>query len=585
MIFHALLHTVRNHDQSVEKKEISYKGVIMKSLGSFFSVVTGLFLFVGSGQFTYGVRASDLSPDIHVFEGTIQTMIHCDIDGSVEEHDFLVLRNGHEIWLEMIYPSPEARVANTSDGKTVPVPDVFGEVKVAGTLVDHQINVRRVDIVSTGIQPFGSTTIGLGEKSVAAVCIGFSGNPFTFDKDDVWEAIFGEGQSMKSFYKEASFGGFTVVGIENPEGDVLGPFNLSYSGCDAAGGYTNAAAAARDAARDAGHPIDEYDKVLHIFTLNGQGCPGGGVGGGNYANIFVDLRGMWDYGTHEVGHTLGLGHASSSKNCSSRSGDVITYGGSCEHDEYGDMTDIMGGRNFMFCSYHMERLGWLPEENSKTLERSERVYLWAINRPANGIQALYAESNNNLFHFEFRRQLGFDKRLEDDLVDGILVRTCQMGRGNPHIIDMTPGSSTRNDFLDAALGVGCTFKDDNLEVTTVEITDEYAVVDVVINGEVVSTDQQIDGRGTPLHNKRISFAVKSKGLQHIIDLPLNDAGKLRHVVIVDPAGHQIRKFVNPEKNLVWDGLTENGTKVGPGVYILLFGCDAATISATAVITR
>ena len=114
------------------------------------------------------------------------------------------------------------------------------------------------------------------------------------------------------------------------------------------------------------------------------------------------------------------------------------------------MTDIMGGRNFMFCSYHMERLGWLPEENSKTLERSERVYLWAINRPANGIQALYAESNNNLFHFEFRRQLGFDKRLEDDLVDGILVRTCQMGRGNPHIIDMTPGSSTRNDFLDAA---------------------------------------------------------------------------------------------------------------------------------------
>lgn len=541
-------------------------------------------LFAGFGPFISEANASDPEQAVQVFKGTIQVMIHCDIDGSVEEQDFLVINNGHETWLEMIYPSPEARVANTPDGKTVPVPEVFGEVKVTGSLVDYQINVRRVDVVSTGIQPFGSNKIGLGEKSIAAVLIGFSGNPCTFDKDDVWEAIFGEGQSMKSFYKEASFGGFTVVGIENPEGDVLGPFNLSYSGCDAAGGYANAATAARDAARDAGHDINAYDKVLHIFTLNGQGCPGGGVGGGNYANIFVDLRAIWDYASHEVGHTFGLGHASSSKNCSSRSGEVVTYGGSCEHDEYGDMTDIMGGRNFMFCSYHMERLGWLPEKNSKTLERSERVVLWAINRPANGIQALYAESRNNLFHFEFRRKVGFDKRLEDKLVDGILVRTCQMGRGNPHMIDMTPGSSTRNDFLDAALGVGSTFKDDGLEVTTVEVTDEYAVVDVMINGEVVSAHGKIGGDGN-LRSHRTYFTIKNKGTVQPIALPLVNANNVQEVSILSPSGRTVQKLKDLKGNLVWNGRSKDGTPVRPGVYILKFSCGIKTVTAAAVITR
>ncbi|MBN1127926.1 MAG: hypothetical protein JXA71_03005 [Chitinispirillaceae bacterium] len=544
-----------------------------------FPVLALFFLFICFCVLLTPAEAKDGSPDTKVFTGTIQIMIHDDIDGTVAEHDYLMLESDKDNWLRMTYASPNDRVAHVKGGKTVSVSDVFGEVKVTGALVDNELHVQHIDLISSETKSLSSGAPGPGTKKIAAVLIGFSGKPFAYQNNEVRDAIFGEEtRSMDAFYEEASFGEFDVVGIENPDGDVLGPFNLSYSGCDAAGGYTQAATAARDAAEAAGHPIDEYDKILHVFVVGGAGCPGGGVAGGRYANIFVDLRAMWDYGSHEMGHCFGLGHASSSKDCSTRSGNVVTYGGSCTHDEYGDMSDIMGGRNFMFCSYHMERLQWLPAANSKTVTRSERVILWAINRPISGTQSLYASSQSNKFHFEFRRKVGFDERIETGLVDGILVRHIS-GR-NPHIIDMTP----TNDFRDAALRVGSTFKDENLEVTTVEVNDQYAVVDVVIDGDPVSVHPNAGGDGVRL-SERAYFAIKMNGTTQLIALPLVDAANVRDISIMSPSGQTVQKLENLKGNLVWNGVSRDGSKIRSGVYIMKFNCGSKAIARTTVITR
>ena len=513
-----------------------------------------------------------------VFQGTLQVMTHDKIDGTVEY--FHELQIGNDRWVRLEYPTADSRTLYSRTGERIKFDTFRREVKVDGTLRDGRIYVDRLTESSRSRfsapplpepEPY---TGGKIEKTALQIVIWVGGNGL--DPDDAHHAIFGEtGTTTNAFYDEGSYGTFKLVGINDPGGDT---YRADVSSC------SNAKSLARNAANQAGFPVSDYDVVLHTFPSGT--CGSGGVAGGRDAHVYVSLRQLWDFGAHEIGHCNvlggGLGHASSVPNGTSASGNTVTWNGSTSRDEYGDQSDIMGGRNFQFCSWHIERAGWLPEGNRLDLTESRRVTLLPINLPGSGVQSLMVpRSSSQYFHFEFRRPVGFDQNVGSGLTDGVLVRVAgePNRRSNPLILDMTPG----NNFRDAALREGRTFRstqgDDDLEVTVVEVTDEHAIVDVIIDGEPV----------TPINEEAIRKQTSSKTFHFILPgskalgIPLGALESVHSVEVMSPQGKTVR-VVNPRENGIrWNGTDSNGKGVLSGVYFFRFNTNQRSILRRAVV--
>lgn len=334
----------------------------------------------------------------------------------------------------------------------------------------------------------GRTLDVFGERTALILLIGFPGAPNTYDPDMTRAGVFGTGRSTNELYREASRGQMWLAGIDDPEGDVWGPHELQTDGCSTLEYYQVSDLALAAAAAD-GFDVEAYDHRIYVFPPV-DGCPGGGIGGGNQVWLFgIGPQIIWDWAGHEAAHGFGFGHASSYDDCTV-AGDPVTMGGPCAHNEYGDPTDIMGRRNFQFSSWHMERAGWLAPENVRVVEASARIRLAPLEFASDGAQSVRVRRNNGeFFHFEYRRPVGFDAGLEPGLTEGILVRVVTDPRqgSNPHLLDMTPETATNDD---AALPVGRSFEDGNMRVTVVETTDAYALIDVTLDG--IPPDPEVD---------------------------------------------------------------------------------------------
>jgi MYXO-CTERM domain-containing protein len=137
------------------------------------------------------------------------------------------------------------------------------------------------------------------------------------------------------------------------------------------------------------------------------------------------------------------------------------------------------------------------------LDASARVLLSPIEVASGGVHSLRVarpgEGSGAFYHFEYRQKLGeFDSGLEDSLTDGVLVRATDAptggGRGgNPHLLDMTPDTSN---IRDATLTLGMTFQDDTFSATVVEVTPDYAVLDVTVDGTPPDPDDPVGIGGT-----------------------------------------------------------------------------------------
>jgi hypothetical protein len=503
-----------------------------------------------------------------VFQGTLQPMVHCDIDGTVEHFQELQLDDGR--WVRLEYETPGNGILLDADADPSGIDSRAREVKVEGTLRGDRIHVKHLEDVSPSIQSApipqepAPATGGKVEKTALQLVIWVGGKGL--DRDGAHNAIFGTtGRTSNAFFDEGSFGTYRLVGIKDKAGDT---HRADVASC------TNAESAARSSANAAGFPVDDYDVVVYSFP-NGT-CGSGGVAGGKQARLYVSLAALWDYGAHEIAHCNvvggGLGHASSSTNCTSLSGTTVTMGGSCGHDEYGDQSDIMGGRNFQFCSWHLDRAGWLPKGNRLDIARSTRVTLLPINKPAAGVQSVMiprSGSTSQFFHLEFRRAIGVDQNIGSGLTDGILVRAVgnPRNRSNPHILDMTPG----NDFRDAALRKGNTFRStqDNLAVTVVDVTEEHAVVDVVINGAPVSILDATAAGG--------SFAFALPGSRAQVRLPSEFQGMLESVDILSAEGRALRRLP------VGEPAASHSPALSPGMYTLRFNGGGKSVSRRALI--
>jgi hypothetical protein len=189
-----------------------------------------------------------------------------------------------------------------------------------------------------------------------------------------------------------------------------------------------------------------YDRKVYVLPRNNP-CVGDGLGtvGGNPSRAWIlkcDRIGV--YG-HELGHNLGMHHASTPSS------------------EYGDYSDVMGLRLHQQNAPHKEQMGWLPPGQVPTVNQdgfydidSLETNPWEAMAP----QALKIAKpdTNEYYYLSYRQPLGFDANLSSYYLSGVNVHRYR-GSG-----------AVQTYFLDSLLVDGESFVDTVNGVTVTQIS-------------------------------------------------------------------------------------------------------------------
>jgi hypothetical protein len=268
------------------------------------------------------------------------------------------------------------------------------------------------------------------------------------------------------------------VGRDRADGDVYGWYTIgaSTSGCD----IDAWSAEARAVAMAAGADLSGYDHILYVFPRrSGCGWTGQGEmpGDESWINGDIAVRVV----AHELGHNLGVHHASSLR-CWDSAGTRVAISGNCSRSEYGDPFDVMGTGSRRSSGWRLQQLGFLRPWNLQTASAGGSYTVTSTISQSGGTQLLRVPriGTNEWYYVDFRTSGGvFDNySLSDPVVKGVGVRL------NPDpsvvtqskLLDATPTSS--RGFNDASLPVGSTFSDGRISVTTTAISGATATVNV-----------------------------------------------------------------------------------------------------------
>ena len=127
--------------------------------------------------------------------------------------------------------------------------------------------------------------------------------------------------------------------------------------------------------------------------LGDAAYPGGLVALKNNSSAFVI--------THELGHTLGLGHTNLMR-CSQNASDGDWS--NCNAIEYGGAVDVMSNVDVKgdLSTYHQWRMGIIPYSDVKQVWKSQSIDLKYTNSPS-GIRAIFIRDGKSTYWVEFRK--------------------------------------------------------------------------------------------------------------------------------------------------------------------------------------
>jgi MYXO-CTERM domain-containing protein len=331
--------------------------------------------------------------------------------------------------------------------------------------------------------------------------------------------------SIKTYYHEVSYG------LQDLTGDVIGP--LPFDPADAPGGLCQNFPVVGQALR----PMIQgtYDQYLFYFLSPIRNCPWGGVAilgtaakpsRDSYYNASAECVVL----VQEPGHNFGMVHSSALR-CS-KDGAAVSMidpedpnGGTCQHDEYGNAFDPMGGGNpgtsqVLSTCYHMNGIqkayqDWLEGCNIVKAGTTGTYTIYPLENACNGTQLLQiplpasrrldfppsqiatlTSATLTAYYLEYRIPVGLDRGLRTPRVFVMAAGNLKDARlrGNANwLIDTNPGTKSS---ADAELGVGKTFTDPadkGPKFTVVSADETKAVISVQLNGEEASEQP---GNGT-----------------------------------------------------------------------------------------
>lgn len=418
--------------------------------------------------FALGCSGEPDAPQSEGWTGTLSKSIERRLDGSTRIDYYLKSKSG---WLRLV--GDEAVLESRTPGSLV---RVEGRLAKNGQelLVDKLQSATKPGQIS---QPL-STNAPPGKVAIFLVKDPSLSDPFTHQ--DAIDAILGpNAPSTNAFLREASYDQYGL------SGDVFGWYEAEMTTCGSYDPGFVAGQVLQQAAAQDGFVSDDYRHTIHIFRPNGPDCfhAKGSIGIVNGTGEVLSYTLSSNAIAHEIGHNLGMHHASSTV-CWNSALELVPFGMRCKTREYDDPYDAMGfeGAYAHFSSYRKTYLGWLPESRQLRVTTPGNYTLTAQETSVpDSVQSLIVPTSidGQLLHVEMRRQFGFDS---DDRFDGaVLVRYVhEPARGSQsYLVDMLPDG----DLFNAKMSLGQTYEDpiSGIKIQLVSKTATEAVVNVAFD--------------------------------------------------------------------------------------------------------
>jgi hypothetical protein len=418
----------------------------------------------GSGDELDDVLRSGVLGSMDVLQGPYQ-VLQADGEDGTSWRIHRVVVNGEPVELQLDDDDPPA-IAPRS------IVRVYGDADADGFVVDDLEVLAPPPQPQIGADPFAPRKL--------ALLVLHWGTP-DLDLGDADERLFTGATSSRNYFSEISYG------KESFQGDVFGPYELPYSGCNA----DWIAQQARDVFIAEGNDPTQYEQFMYYF-------PSASCGWGGLAMLGTPQqpeRDSWYNGSfgcvvrnQEVAHNYGIMHTRF-YSCWDGGGQV-PFSSNCSYEEYGSPYDPMGYGCGHMATPDKHYMGWLEGCNLVTATADATFNVVPTETPCNGIQALRLPTfDGRQYYIEYRQPIGFDA---EEGTSGVLVHVSgawDWFGPDAYLIDLGEGA-----FMHA--GDAYTDPEGTVTFTVLEEHDTHAVVKAEFPGGG-SGSATCEGGGAP----------------------------------------------------------------------------------------